>query len=86
MRKWGIGLEKEEETLSKTTKDYISSSLLPLTRRYCTALISKLLRSLSYTLYTDMLFANQKFIIGDTCAKILTDVEGLVYVHSMQSK
>ena len=33
-----------------------------------------------------MLFAKQKYIIGNTCANIFTDREGLVYVHPMRFK
>ena len=34
----------------------------------------------------DTLFANQKYIIGNTCAQIFTDGEVFVFVHLMQSK
>ena len=41
---------------------------------------------LSCTFNTDTLFVKQKYIIGDTYAKIFTDREGFVYFHPMQSK
>ena len=40
-RKWGIGLERANETFKATTKDCILSALLPITRRYGTYLISE---------------------------------------------
>ena len=40
-RKWGIGSEKTKDTLKSSTQNCISSSLLPLTRRYRTDLISQ---------------------------------------------
>ena len=68
------------------TLESICSDLLPLTRGYRTNLISEFLRSISCTFDTYMLFAKQKYIIGNTCAHIFTDREGFVYVHPMQSK
>ena len=80
-KKWGIGLEKAKETLKATTKDCNISYILTLTRIYSIDLISQLLRSISCTFYTYTLFSKQKYIIGNTCAQILTDREGFVYVH-----
>ena len=37
-------------------------------------------------IYMDTLFANQKYIIDNTCAQIFTNIEGLVYVCPMESK
>ena len=34
----------------------------------------------------DKFFANQKYIILNTCAQIFTEREGFVYLHSMKSK
>ena len=84
VRNWVIGLEKVEETLKATTKKNVSPSLIQLTRMYCIYLISQRLRSLSCTLYTYTLFSNQKYIVGNTCAQIFIDGEGLVYDHPMQ--
>ena len=82
-RKWGIGLEKAKEVLHEKTQDCISLALIPLTRRYRIDLISQLLRRLSTTFYTEVLFAKQKYIIGNTSAKITTDREGFVYFHTL---
>ena len=82
-RKWGIVLEKLTEMLKATTQGFISSSLLPPTMRYRTYLISKRIRGISCTFYTDMLFATQKSIIVNICAQIFTDREVFVYVHPM---
>ena len=76
-RKWGIGLENAKETLKATTQECIRSALLPLTRRYRTYLISQRLRRISRKFYTDTLFEKHKSIIGNTCAQIFTDWEGL---------
>ena len=34
----------------------------------------------------NLFFANQKYIILNTCAQIFTEREGFVYLHSMKSK
>ena len=75
-RKWGIGLEKAKETLKATTQGSIFSSLIPQTSRYRTYLISKPLRRIACTFYTNTLFSNQKSIIGNTCAEIFMDGNG----------
>ena len=62
------------------------SALLPLTRRYHTDLILQHIRRLSCRLYIYTLFTKQKSIIGNTCAQILMNGEGFVYVHPMQYK
>ena len=60
--------------MSKAKNKYIiCSALLPLTRIWHIDLISQLLRRLSCKFYTDKLFEKQKYIIGNTCAKIFTD-------------
>ena len=55
-------------------------------RRYRKYLISQLLRRISCKFYTDTLFVNQKYIVGNTSAQIIPDGEGFIYVHSMRSK
>ena len=47
--KLGIGLEKAKQTLKAKNGDCIRSSSLPLTRRHCTYLISKVLSRSSCT-------------------------------------
>ena len=85
-RMWRIGLEKAKETLKKTTKDYILSSIIPPTGRYRIYLVSQRLRRILCTLYMDTLFEKQKSVIGKTCAQICTDRRGFVYVHLMLYK
>ena len=84
-RKWGIGLEKAKEMLKKITQEFISSDLLPLTRRYHIYSIPQLLSKLSCTFNTDMLFVNHKYIIENTSAQIFTDREVFPYVHTIKS-
>ena len=42
--KWGIGLDKENQTLQSTTQDNVRSALKPLTRQYRTYFLSQRLR------------------------------------------
>ena len=77
---------KFKNMLKSTTQECIRSVLLPITRRYLTYLISLRLRRISRIFYTDKLFAKKKSIIGNTCAQIFMDGEGLVYVNHIQSK
>ena len=46
-QKWGIGLEKAEQTLKATTQLAVQLAVLPLTRRYRINLMSQSLRRLN---------------------------------------
>ena len=65
-------------------QDSICPYLIPLKRIYRTDLISKRLRRLSCTFYTDELFSKQKYIIGNTCAQIFT--YGRIFKHMQTDK
>ena len=79
-QKWGIGVDKANNTLKSTTQDSIRSAILPLTRRYRTDFMSQRIRRLNTTWYTDTLFSKQKSIIGNTCAQIFIDGKGGIYL------
>ena len=84
-RKWGVGIDKAKRTLQSTTQDNVRSDLKALTRRYRTDLLLQRLRGLNCRFYTDMLFAKDKSIVGNTCAQIFTD-GGFVQIIPMRSK
>ena len=69
----GVGLDKANRTLQYTTQDNVRSSLKPMTWCYKTYLMSQRLHGLNCRFYTDTLFAEEKSIFGNTCARIFTD-------------
>ena len=74
-RKWGIGIDKKNQTFQSTTQDDVRSALKPLTRRYKTYFLLQKLRRLNCRFYKDTLFAKNKSIVGNTCAQIFTNGE-----------
>ena len=84
-RKWGIGLDKANQTLQSTTQDNVRSALKPLTRRYRTDFTSQRLCWQNCRIYTNTIFAKDKSIFGNTCAQIFTDGE-FVQIIFMISK
>ena len=85
--KWGIGLKKAKDTLSKTTQLNIRSALLPLTRRYRTDLLSQRLKRLSARFYTDTAFSKiGNSIRGNECVQLFTDGESSIFAYPLKSK
>ena len=83
--KWGIVLYKAKRNLQSTTQDNLRSYLKPLTRRCRTYFLSHRLCQLNCWFYIDTLFAREKYIFGNKCAKIFTNGE-FVQIISMRSK
>ena len=69
-KKWVIGLEKAKETVKATTQDFISSSLLPLTRMYRTYLISQRLRRISCMFIRIRYFRSEIYHRKHMCSNI----------------
>ena len=72
-------------TLEATTKIYVRSHILPLSRIYRTYLLSLRLHRLKLQLSTDTLFVVVKSLMGNTCAQIFNDGE-YMYIHTIKSK
>ena len=68
----GIGIDKAKRVLKSTTQDNVISSLYPLIGQYIKYFLPQRLHRLNSRFYTDTLFAKDKSIVGNTCAKILT--------------
>ena len=71
--KLGIGVEKLKVTLNVMIQKNARTSILPMTKRYWTGLLSKKLRRLSVKFYTDNLFADDTYMWDHNCAHIYAD-------------
>ena len=72
-RKWGIGLDKANQTLQSTTRDNVRSSMKPLKWRYRPYFLSQSLHRMNCRFYTENICTKDKYIVGNTCDQILTD-------------
>ena len=82
-RKWGIGMNREKQTLNCTTQHNVISTIIPLSRRYRNYIMSHILKRLSTRFYTDTDFAEYKSVLGNYCVHIFTDGDGFVVALPM---
>ena len=68
--KLSIGIDKANRTLRYTTQDNVISALKPLTCQYRTYFLLQRLHQLNFRFYTNVLFAKDKSIVGNTCAPV----------------
>ena len=64
----------------------VRSSILPLTKRYPTDILSQKLRILRVKLYTDNIFADYTSVRDNKCAQIYTDRDVFLHVFPMKPK
>ena len=62
-------------TLQSTNQDNVISSMNPLKWKYRIDFFLQRLQRLNYTYYTDTIFAKDKFIFWNTCARMFKDGE-----------
>jgi hypothetical protein len=84
--KWECSVETAKATLEATTQMNVRSAVAPLTRRYCTDLLSMNLRRLNCKFFTDTLFSKTVSIVGNSCAQLYYDPNGYMYVYPMVAK
>ena len=85
-QKWGCSVNAAKKTIINKTQDWIMSAAMPITKRYCTDLMSHNLCSLKMNSYTDTLFPKVKSTTGHKCAQIYTDRERFVCIMPLFSK
>ena len=85
-RKWGIDLEKVKANLNFMMHIDIMSSILSLTNKYWTDLLSQNLMRLIVKFYTDNLFSDDNYVRGNKCAQIYANRDGYLHVLSMRYK
>ena len=68
------------------TQMNVRLSILTLTKRYPTDLLSQKLGRLSVKFYTDTLFSDDTSVQGNKCAQLYTDGDGFLHVLPMSSK
>ena len=85
-RRWGIGINAAERTLTVTTQAGIRKLHNPVERRFHTKQSHLRFPTLLGRFYTDTMFFTRTSIRSHTCAQVITNGLGYTHVYPMKTK
>ena len=82
----GLACKRKKSKFGFKTQMNVRSSILSLTKRYRTEILSHKLSRLSVKFYTDTLFDAYNSLRGNKCSQIYSDGEVFAHVFPVRSK